>query len=251
MEHNMTDEEKKRILAEEEALLKQEEALLKQQELELRKTQELKDQARLERERILEQQKTEKMEKAKKRKKKWIIGLAIFFGLGIIGQFMPDKNSAAYADFEKNREALQKELSEMQKKIQGSVKAMNLESVDIEDRGGLLILSLKDNLFAVGSADVGTDLKINLAKIAGILLSNKDVNIDVQGHTDNTGDSTMNQKLSELRAMNVVSVLVEQGVDKNRLTFRGLGQTQPIADNSTENGRKKNRRVDLVIVDKK
>ena len=51
--------------------------------------------------------------------------------------------------------------------------------------------------------------------------------------------------------MNVVSVLVEQGVDKNRLTFRGLGQTQPIADNSTEDGRKKNRRVDLVIVDKK
>ena len=69
----MTEEEKKRILAEEEALLKQEEDLLKQQELELRKTQELKDQARLERDRILEQQKTEKMEKAKKRKKKWKI----------------------------------------------------------------------------------------------------------------------------------------------------------------------------------
>lgn len=246
----MTEEEK-RILLEEEEKLRQEEAIVKEKKLEMELLKKQAEKARIEREKIIRSEfGPSQEEKKKKRKKKWIIGLAIFFGLGIIGQFLPDENSAANPNFENHKNQLERELSKMQKAIQENVGKMNLESVNVEEKNGVLTLSMQNILFKSGSAEIGPELKINLAKIAGVLSVNDKVNIEVQGHTDNTGDSKMNQKLSELRAMNVVSFLSEQGVAKERLTFKGLGDTQPIADNTTEEGKKKNRRVDLVIVDK-
>jgi outer membrane protein OmpA-like peptidoglycan-associated protein len=73
----------------------------------------------------------------------------------------------------------------------------------------------------------------------------------VEGHTDNQGTAEYNQTLSEERALNVMEFLVEQGVAPERLTSMGYGFTKPVADNATREGRQKNRRVDLVIRDKK
>ena len=73
--------------------------------------------------------------------------------------------------------------------------------------------------------------------------------IEIQGHTDNTGNSSSNKILSEKRAKTVVSYLIDNGIQKNRLTFSGLGDSKPISDNSTEGGRKKNRRVEYVVVE--
>jgi outer membrane protein OmpA-like peptidoglycan-associated protein len=114
------------------------------------------------------------------------------------------------------------------------------------------IISMSDILFDVGKATLTQDLKTNLAKIAGILTIYKDANVTVEGHTDNVGGEEYNQKLSEKRASNVMEFLVSPGgIDQKRLNSMGYGFSKPIADNATKEGRQKNRRVDLVIADKK
>jgi outer membrane protein OmpA-like peptidoglycan-associated protein len=114
------------------------------------------------------------------------------------------------------------------------------------------IISMSDILFDVGKATLTEDLKINLAKIAGILTIYKDANVVVEGHTDNVGGEEYNQKLSEKRASNVMEYLVTPGgVAATRLTSAGFGFSKPIADNTTKEGRQKNRRVDLIVLDKK
>ncbi len=113
------------------------------------------------------------------------------------------------------------------------------------------IISMSDILFDVDKATLTNDLKTSLAKIAGILTIYKDADVLVEGHTDNTGSEEHNQKLSERRAENVMAFMVEQGIAQPRLKAVGLGLTKPIADNSTKEGRSKNRRVDLVVMEKK
>lgn len=114
------------------------------------------------------------------------------------------------------------------------------------------IISMSDILFDVGKATLTQDLKTNLAKIAGILTIYKDANVQVEGHTDNVGGEDYNQKLSEKRAGNVKDFLITPGgIAATRLSSMGFGFSKPIADNATKEGRQKNRRVDLVIMDKK
>ena len=73
-----------------------------------------------------------------------------------------------------------------------------------------------------------------------------EMKIEVGGHTDNVGSADANLKLSRERAQAVMAALAERGVAAGRLTAKGYGQTVPVADNRTEDGRAKNRRVELV-----
>lgn len=75
---------------------------------------------------------------------------------------------------------------------------------------------------------------------------NAALKLRVEGHTDNQGAAAANQALSETRAQAVVAWLTGRGVSASRLTTAGLGQTRPVADNATDAGRAKNRRVELV-----
>ena len=118
-----------------------------------------------------------------------------------------------------------------------------------EDARGI-ILSMSDILFDVDKASLKADLKTSLARVAGILTVYQELNVSVEGHTDNTGSEEHNLKLSEQRAKNVLDFLVDQGIDAGRLTSKGFGMSKPVADNATKEGRQKNRRVDLVIKDK-
>jgi OOP family OmpA-OmpF porin len=79
------------------------------------------------------------------------------------------------------------------------------------------------------------------------LLQNPNVNIEVAGHTDSVGNDAYNMALSEKRANTVRDFLISRGVPADRLTARGYGETEPLADNSTEDGRSQNRRVGLRI----
>ncbi len=71
--------------------------------------------------------------------------------------------------------------------------------------------------------------------------------IDVLGHADSTGRDDYNQDLSERRAMNVSSVLIQSGVIRQRVIATGFGETRPVADNTTDSGRARNRRVEVMI----
>jgi len=113
------------------------------------------------------------------------------------------------------------------------------------------ILSMSDILFETAKADLKPELKENLAEVAGILKTLlTESTIIVEGHTDNVGKDATNQKLSQNRSAEVVKYLTERGVDKKRLKSVGHGSKKPVADNATDEGKAKNRRVELVIKDK-
>jgi len=89
------------------------------------------------------------------------------------------------------------------------------------------------------------------AKLTDLVEKTKGVNLEViiaVGHTDSTGPDSHNQKLSVRRADSVKNFLVEKGIEKNRIYTEGKGPTQPIATNSTREGRAKNRRVEVEVV---
>lgn len=101
--------------------------------------------------------------------------------------------------------------------------------------------------FAFNSADLTSSAKSNLEKLADVLKNNPDTNINIYGHTDSKGSDAYNLTLSEKRANAVVSYLNSLGVSKNRLISKGLGESEPIATNETDEGRAKNRRVEFAI----
>jgi len=157
------------------------------------------------------------------------------------------------AALEAEKKALAEERAKAEARQQEAMNKLNeLQSKMIQvskDARGI-ILSMSDILFDVNKASLKQDLKTSLAKVAGILSVYQQFNVSIEGNTDNTGSEEHNMKLSQQRADNVMSFLVEQGIEASRLTAKGLGMTMPIADNSTKEGRQKNRRVDLVIQDR-
>ena len=78
-----------------------------------------------------------------------------------------------------------------------------------------------------------------------LLQDNPDLKLRVEGHTDNVGAKAANQLLSQKRAQAVMGWLIANGIDASRLTAQGFGDSKPVGDNSTEDGRAKNRRVEL------
>src|SRR5690606_30887920 len=98
------------------------------------------------------------------------------------------------------------------------------------------------------SYDLRPATKENLAQLANTLQKYEETELNILVHTDNVGDQAYNQSLSVNRADAVVDYLVSNGVPSQRLQVLGYGETDPIADNDTEEGRQLNRRVEIVIV---
>lgn len=109
-------------------------------------------------------------------------------------------------------------------------------------------IELEPIQFAVGSAEILPASEITLAAVAQTLNENPQITVAIEGHTDNDGDPASNLQLSQDRADSVKTFLVEQGgVDESRMTTEGFGETQPIADNGTEEGRAENRRIEFIV----
>ncbi len=100
--------------------------------------------------------------------------------------------------------------------------------------------------FDTGKATIQPDSEAILSQIVTLMQQHPDLKLRVEGHTDNVGAAAANLALSEKRAQSVVSWLTSHGIQASRLSAKGLGQTKPVADNSTDDGKAKNRRVELV-----
>ena len=100
--------------------------------------------------------------------------------------------------------------------------------------------------FETGKADLKPESMVEINRIAKLMQENPGIEFEVQGHCDATGSDKVNDPLSQKRAEAIVAALVEQGIAESRLTPVGKGSHEPIASNSTDEGRAKNRRVEFV-----
>jgi outer membrane protein OmpA-like peptidoglycan-associated protein len=122
------------------------------------------------------------------------------------------------------------------------------DGIIVTNTGEFLIVTLPGGLlFDVDSAAIRPAVTGDLAAVARNLLDYPDSTVEVLGHTDDTGSAAYNQALSERRAQSVASVLVSEGVAQARVRAGGRGETQPVASNSTPEGRQQNRRVEIFI----
>ena len=100
--------------------------------------------------------------------------------------------------------------------------------------------------FETGKSVIKPESQTIVDQIAAMLVSDPSLKVSIEGHTDNAGTAASNKTLSENRAKSVVAALVAKGIDKTRLSSKGWGQDKPVADNGTEEGKGKNRRVEIV-----
>jgi len=101
--------------------------------------------------------------------------------------------------------------------------------------------------FATDQANILPESQAQIEQVIQLLKNNPELKLTINGHTDGSGDAKHNQALSEQRANAVVKALTDNtGIQQNRLTAKGFGDTQPVAENSTENGKALNRRVELI-----
>lgn len=106
---------------------------------------------------------------------------------------------------------------------------------------------LKNIFFDVDKYDLKEKSITELEKIVRFLTENPQIQVEISGHTDNTGNADYNQKLSELRAKSVYTYLVNKGIDLQRLSSKGYGAAKPITSNDSEEGRQQNRRIEFTI----
>jgi outer membrane protein OmpA-like peptidoglycan-associated protein len=133
----------------------------------------------------------------------------------------------------------EKDIEDMKKELPQGV------DVDSEERG--VVVTMGDLLFDFDSYRIREDTREKLEKIAEIIKKKyPDREIIIEGHTDNIGKKSYNNKLSEKRAKSVSEVLKPK-VGHDKFSFKGYGQDKPVADNSTSEGRSKNRRVEIII----
>ena len=139
---------------------------------------------------------------------------------------------------------MDKQIRELKEQTAGS-------GVDVTstDNGQAILVNLPDGVtFDVDSATLKPQFRSTLNDIAGSLQQYPNSLVDVYGHTDSTGSDEYNQALSERRARTVANYLVMQGVSDARVRSMGYGESMPVASNATEEGRARNRRVEIKIV---
>ena len=112
------------------------------------------------------------------------------------------------------------------------------------------VLNLKHVNFASGSAVLTPESATELALVVEAMTKNPNMTVEVSGHTDNVGNPSKNKSLSDARAKAVAEFVVKKGIDAKRMTGVGYGDTKPIADNTTPNGRATNRRTEFKILTK-
>lgn len=149
------------------------------------------------------------------------------------------------AELDARAARLRQEKEQLSERLSGALSQV----AETRDSARGMILNLPDILFEVNKSDLKPELQVVLAKLSGILLIMPELNLRVEGYTDSTGSESWNQTLSERRAESVRDFLAQQGVGMNRMVAVGYGESRPVASNDTQEGRAKNRRVEIVIAE--
>jgi chemotaxis protein MotB len=150
------------------------------------------------------------------------------------------------AETKKRNEIYARFVSQLQQMIDAGKLRVSIEK-------GRIVINLPDNvLFATGHAHVNVEGQKVLKQIAGVLKEFKNRRFQVEGHTDNIPIKSTrypsNWELSTARALNVVHLMIQEGVDPKNISAAGYGEFQPRADNDTPEGRKLNRRIEIIML---
>jgi outer membrane protein OmpA-like peptidoglycan-associated protein len=156
------------------------------------------------------------------------------------------KEEAAKAEAERARQEAERAEREKQELRARLLEQFN-RILETRDTPRGLVVTMADVLFDTGKYNLRPAARERLARLSGIVLAHPGLILEVEGHTDSTGSDEFNQKLSEQRAGTTRSYLVDQGLTASQLTAKGFGKTMPVADNSTAEGRQKNRRVEIIV----
>lgn len=149
---------------------------------------------------------------------------------------------------EREKEAMLKKKMEKREKALNNIDGIDVTKIKDAD-GNVLFKAVVQNelLFAFDSFELSEDAKGILDKLIPVIEDVPDTKLKIIGHTDNIGGKSYNDNLSLNRAKSVASYLSAGGIDRNSIIEQGKGFSQPVADNTTEQGRAKNRRVEIFI----
>lgn len=128
-----------------------------------------------------------------------------------------------------------------------AVRSLEIKMIPLTSAKGQVIV-MQNVFFETGSAALLPGSIPELKKLVMTLKNNPNMKIEITGHTDNVGTEESNIILSEARAKKVYDYLVTSGIDSSRLSYAGMGETQPVADNTTAEGRKQNRRTEFKVI---
>ena len=151
--------------------------------------------------------------------------------------------NAAAQDANQRADAAEQRAEQMRARLQQQLNTI----LQTQDTPRGLLVRMSDVLFAPGRYELTNDAKLALAKMSGVLLAYPGLKLAVDGYTDSTGGDEVNQTLSDKRAEAVRTFLVTQGVPASAITAQGFAAANPIASNDTAQGRKLNRRVDMIV----
>lgn len=152
--------------------------------------------------------------------------------------------AAAERDRAEERARVAAEAAERARKLQEELAELQAQQTE---RG--IVLTLGDVLFDFDKATLRSGAQQNLARLVRFLEENPDREVLVEGHTDSVGSDSYNLALSERRADAVLSFLMQNGISRQRMLSRGYGKSYPVVSNETAEGRQRNRRVEVVILD--
>jgi outer membrane protein OmpA-like peptidoglycan-associated protein len=151
-----------------------------------------------------------------------------------------------YAKAQAEQAALSRQEAELALEEAGSLRE-KLESLKSRKTETGEMMTLGDFVFDSGKASIKQQAIDNFSKVLDFVAQYPNNNIRIEGHTDSSGSKKLNLKLSQLRANAVKQLMVENGIEESRIESVGMGESKPIADNSTSKGKAKNRRVDIII----
>ena len=174
-------------------------------------------------------------------------GVAIGAGLGAVSGGLVGHS------FDKQDQRLDQvdgQLLEQERQIaenQRMIEELRQGGLDVRQTDRGILVNLPDVLFDFNSARLKPDSYRKVQEITDVVRQYPDRTISVEGHTDSVGTMSYNIELSKSRAYAVADEMVAEGVSRSRLRVRGLGESQPVASNTTVYGREKNRRVEVII----